>query len=95
MDVLGKIMKLIWLNDRKLNFYYQVYNYFVIRNVFPEPVKIAVLSVNVSEEFLFGTSKPIFSGMRRLPFLSEASKEVVIFCIILFCAYCIFMGFYL
>ena len=40
----------------KLNFYSQVYNLFVKRNVFYRAGKIAVLSIEVSEmEFVFGT----------------------------------------
>ena len=53
--------------------------------------KIAIflveLSIGIWERvffFFFCAKKPIFSGMRRLPFLSDAFKEIVIFVFIYF-----------
>ena len=51
------------------------------RRFFPNR-KIAILPIEVFEEsgeFRFGDKKPIFSGMRRLPFMSDAFQEIVTF----------------
>ena len=48
-----------------------------------EKVSAKVLNA-FQEKFLFGTKKPIFSGMCRLSFLSEASRETITFAFIYF-----------
>ena len=77
----------MWLGYFQTQFLFPSLQLFREVECLSQTSKIAVLSIKMSIEiweFLFDVMKPIFSGMRRLAFLSEAFREVVIFVSIYF-----------
>ena len=83
----------------QLNFYFTGFQLFHGGKCSSRARKIAVCPVDRNqeseEEFLFGSRKPVFSSIRRLPFLSQAPWEIVIFVSISFCVYFIFIFIFL
>ena len=85
-----------WRRDRntfKVNFYFQIFNYIVEKKGSSQTVLYGQYVEWSEKEFIFGAKKPIFLGMRRLSFQSEAFWEILFFLysFILFCVYFIFI----